>query len=316
MRRTVAVIGLIVALSAGSAAAAGEGAAVSVTGASRATTCQEEDNVYVTLSAPAIRHLRIEVVPPPYLDRISADRTAPDFTGCDMRDDPRFFFAPKTLTLFEDAEIALVGHTFASFWRPDAVPVRVGATVTPSLHLLQLFLKIDGRAEEFLVLYPADGYWRAKPLPPAHLGGNAYGSSFLVGPVEEHGRPLVALAAVTFAPATRAFGLDFADGSAGRLAVAEISAQRVVLAVELTEPVAAARPFAALRSMFVRPDAADAAVVGWQAAPGGSWQSLPIMDLTRVEATTVRFGRDAVSLHNTSAPDLIFGDFQRARAAP
>ena len=34
------------------------------------------------------------------------------------------------------------------------------------------------------MLYPQDGYWRARPLPPVNLKWSAYGSSFLVGPVE------------------------------------------------------------------------------------------------------------------------------------
>ena len=33
--------------------------------------------------------------------------------------------------------------------------------------------------------------WRARPLPPANLKWSAYGSSFLIGPIETVGRPLV-----------------------------------------------------------------------------------------------------------------------------
>ena len=68
--------------------------------------------------------------------------------------------------------------------------------------------------EEVLVVYPQDGYWRVRPLPPRHLGENAYGSSFLVGPVEVGARPFVALSEIAFEPETQAF---HAQVRAGRL---------------------------------------------------------------------------------------------------
>ena len=111
----------------------------------------------------------------------------------------------------------LIGYTFPSFWRPNAVPVRVGARVEAGLHLLQLFVKFRERTEEVLVLYPADGYWRARPLPPAHLRWSAYGSSFLVGPVETQIRPIVDLKEIVFDPEKKSFLLTFKRGGQARL---------------------------------------------------------------------------------------------------
>ena len=65
--------------------------------------------------------------------------------------------------------------------------MRVGNRVETGFHLLQLWTRYQERAEEVLVLYPADGYWRARPLPPQNLRWSAYGSSFLIGPVETVG---------------------------------------------------------------------------------------------------------------------------------
>lgn len=296
--------------------AVADGVAVRVEGASRPTRCQEEDNVYVKLIGASIARFRVVAVPPAYGAEITTDRSAPDFTNCDMRADPRFEFTPKTLTLFENAEIRLVGHTFASFWRPDVVVVSTGGAEFPGLHLLQLFTKANGGAEEVLVLYPTDGYWRAKPLPPAHLPGSAYGSSFLIGPITEAGRPLVAISAVNFDPAALTFALDFADGSRGRLAVAEVSRARIALDVAFDPPPAGEQAFAALRSMFVRADAADVATLWWRDRADAPWQDMAVMALDRVSAAAVRFGRSEVSLHNTSAPDLMFLDFVQASAAP
>ncbi len=75
----------------------------------------------------------------------------------------------------------VVGHVFPAFWRPATVPVKIGDRVEHGLHLIQLWMRVNERSEEMLVVYPPDGYWRARPLPPKHLGWTAYGSSFMVG---------------------------------------------------------------------------------------------------------------------------------------
>lgn len=164
--------------------------------ASQATQCAEEDNVYVKLVGAGIRRFTIEARHPAYAASIETDSTAPDFAHCNQSHDPSYPFAPKDLTLDEDADYALVGHSFAHFWRPESVDFRVGGTVTRRLHLVQLFRKAGGRRTEILVLHPADGYWRAKPLPPPGIEDTAYGSSFLFGPIEEEGRPFVRLSHV------------------------------------------------------------------------------------------------------------------------
>ena len=142
--------------------------AVDVINASEPTLCAETDNVYLKLVSREVRRLTIEAVHPAYMGTIVADRSAPDFRNCDMSSDPVFTSQPRRVTLYETAEWQLIGHTFPSFWRPNQVPVRVGERVETGLHLLQVWTRFQERAEEVLVLYPADGYWRARPLPPAH----------------------------------------------------------------------------------------------------------------------------------------------------
>ena len=107
--------------------------------------------------------------------------------------------------------------TFPSFWRPNQVPVRVGNRTESGFHLLQLWTRHQERAEEVLVIYPADGYWRARPLPPKNLRWSAYGSSFLIGPVEAESRPFVDIRDIAFDPATRTFTLNFARGGSATL---------------------------------------------------------------------------------------------------
>ena len=45
------------------------------------------------------------------------------------------------------------------------MPFRVGDRVEHGLDLVQLWMAGDGGAQEVLVVYPQDGYWRVRPLP-------------------------------------------------------------------------------------------------------------------------------------------------------
>jgi hypothetical protein len=163
-----------------------------------------------------------------------------------------------------------------------------------------------------LVLYPADGYWRARPLPPQNLRWSAYGSSFLIGPVEMSGRPFVDIRDVAFEPSTRTFTLNFARGGSATLRLDKLDQERLVLDVTLGAPIAADRPFAALRSMFVSEGNADVAHVGVRAKESQSWTQTPVMDFKRGSVAELWAGRLAPSRHNTSAPDMVFGNFSAA----
>jgi hypothetical protein len=283
---------------------------VDIVNESEPTLCAEKDNIYLKLVAPGVRRFAIEAVHPAYMGTIVADRAAPDFRNCDMSGDPVHKSEPRRVTLYETLEWQLVGLTFPSFWRPSAIPVRVGNRVETGLHLLQVWLRYQERAEEVLVLYPADGYWRARPLPPAHLRWSAYGSSFLVGPVETTGRPLVDISEIAFDPATRTFRTAFARGGAATVRLETIDQERIVLDVGLDPPVDGDRPFAALRSMFVTEVNADVAQVGWRASGSQSWRQEPVMDFKRARAVELWAGRTVPSRHNLSAPDMVFRDFR------
>src|SRR6185295_13226793 len=199
---------------------------------------------------------------------------------------PVFRFTKRKVTLFMNRKIRLVGHTFESFWRPDVVDFYVGGKTERGLHLVQLISRGARGEVEILVVYPADGYWRVKPLPPATLEDTAYGSSFLFGPIEEEGRPFVAIRSITFEPATSTFRLVFRDGTRGVLKVTAAQPGATRLALDLDSPVAAGRPFAALRSMFVTAEQADVAIA---VSPGR--EPLPVLDFDRINAAAIRFGR-------------------------
>jgi hypothetical protein len=294
------------------AAKPAEALAVDVINASEPTLCAEKDNVYLKLQSGAARRFTVEAMHPAYVGTILVDRFAPDFTNCDMSNDPVFTFEKRRKTIHETEDWWLVGLTFPSFWRPNQVPVRIGDRVETGFHLLQLWTWRNGIADEILVLYPADGYWRARPLPPVNLRWSAYGSSFLIGPVETSGRPLVDIRDIVFEPETNTFTLNFLRGGSATLRLDRLDQERIVLDVTLSAPIAADRPFAALRSMFVSEGNADVAQIGWLEQGSQQWMKQPVMDFARARATQLWAGRLVPSRHNTSAPDMVFRDFSGA----
>lgn len=291
------------------AAQAADPLAVDVVNQSEPTLCAETDNVYLKLQSAGARRFTVEAVHPAYAGTILTDHWAPDFTNCDIAKDPSFKFQPRRVTIYETPEWWLVGYTLDSFWRANQVPVRVGDRVENGLHLLQLWTRGANRPEEVLVLYPADGYWRARPMPPSNLGWSAYGSSFLIGPIETEKRPFVDIKDIAYEPTTKTFTLDFVRGGAATLSVAKLDNERIVLNVALSQNGGTQRPFAALRSMYVSQDNSDVARIGWRAKGSQVWHHEPVMEFKRANAAELWTGRLTPSRHNTSAPDMVFRDF-------
>jgi hypothetical protein len=302
----MAAAGLLAAFGVAGAHAA-DALAVDVANASEPTLCAEHDNVTLEFASEKVGRFGIEAAHPAYIGTLVADRAAADFSGCDFAMDPSAARKSQRVTLFESEEWQLIGHRLPAFWRQGGAPVRIGERVETGIHLLQLWHRFEERAEEVLVLYPPDGYWRARPLPPAHLRWSAYGSSFLVGPIETAGRPFVDLTGVAFDPVALSFALKFARGGAADLRLAKLDRDRVALDVIL-DPVLG-RPFAALRSMFVMETNADVARIAWREPGGRAWREAPIDRFERASAVELRAGRAVPSRHNSSAPDLRFSDF-------
>jgi hypothetical protein len=272
--------------------------------------CAEKDNIELDFVSPRVRAMRVQAIHPSYIGMIGSDRWAPDWTSCDLSHDPKFAADARRLTFWETPEFWLVGYTFPSFWRPNDVPVRVGDRVEHGFHLVQLWMTYRERAEEILVFYPPDGYWRARPLPFEDMRWTAYGSSFLVGPVEVQERPIVALKEVEFDPQTRSFTLRFKRGGEGRVRLASIDQDRIVLDVSYSDAMPDNLPFASLRSMYTTQSMSDAALVAWRTKRGHGWQESPVIGFRGAPATEIWVGRHMPSRHNLSAPDMAFGRFR------
>jgi hypothetical protein len=283
--------------------------AVDIRNKSEAEVCAEKDNVALEFSSPTISSMTVQAVHPAYMGMIVADRWQPDFTSCDMSSDPSFASDARRVTFYETPDMWLTGYTYPSFWRPGTVPVKVGNKVENGLHVVQLWVRHQERAEEVLVFYPPDGYWRARPLPPAHLRWSAYGSSFLVGPVETQIRPIVDLQEIIFEPETKSFLLRFKRGGQARLTMKLLDQDRMVLDVQY-EKVSGQYPFAALRSMYVTGFNNDVADVAWRDKDATGWKEAPMMSFPGGKAAEIWTGRQTPSRHNLSAPDMVFGGFK------
>lgn len=295
-------------------------AAVAVINVTHPTQCAEEDNVYVKLQGEGLRKLRIEARHPSYMSKLGTDNYAPDFSNCkfDARgnaEDAVYKFTPKRVVLWESDQYLMVGNTYETFWRPNRVDFTVSGVTTPDVHLVQLYLKDKQEPKlgrhQFLVLYPPDGYWRAKPIPVLPLNYGVYGSSFLVGPVQEAARPVVDIAHVEFEPETMTFKLAYHDGSNGQLRVSEVDREHVSLDYEHDRALPATRPLAAIRSMYVLPEKSDTSEIAWRAVGEDTLVKEPLPKFLRARAAEVAFGRSVVSKHNSSAPDMWFGAFGR-----
>jgi hypothetical protein len=279
-----------------------------------ATRCAEEDNVFITLSAPNVARFRVEALHPSYIGQVVRDSYDPDFTDCHFGPNPPPegpFFTPRQFVMWESADWVMVGNTDRHFWRKKNVPVRLGDRVENDVHLIQFYRKRpDGRRDQVLVLYPVDGHWRAKPLPVPHLDYNVYGASFLVGPLEAQDRrkPYADYTDVAFDPATLTFTMGFVRGGAGSVRVVAVDRERTAVEVSLDERVPRDRPVLAMRSMFVTPDNADVADVLWS-GPRGAGGTASVKDFRVADVTSIRFGRSVISRHNTSAPDTAFLGF-------
>jgi hypothetical protein len=301
---------LVLSLSSGSFAASLDGLAVDVKNESEPVLCAEKDNVAVSFTNKDVRSFRIEAAHPVYLSAGMRDNFEADWTACDMSADPSYAAPgqPRKVTLYEETNLWVVGYAFPAFWRPSNATVRIGDRVEKGLHLLQVWvLRTDG-AEEVLVLYPQDGYWRPRPMTPPNMRNTGYGSSFLVGPIEVDGRPLVKFKDVAFDPKTRTFTMQYEKGGSGTLKIASVDSNRLALDVAFDGPIAGG-PFAMLRSMYVTEFNNDMARIAVREKSAKGWREENILKFDHATATDAWMGRLFPSQHNTSAPDVVFNSF-------
>jgi len=287
-----------------------DGLAVDVRNESEPVLCAEKDNIAISFSNKNVRSFRIEAAHPVYLSSGMRDNFEADWTACDMTSEPNYAAPgePKKVTLYEEPALWIVGYRFPAFWRPTTAVVRIGDRVDNSIHLIQVWLRRTDGAEEVLVLYPQDGYWRPRPMTPPTMRNTAYGSSFLVGPIDYEGRPHVKIKEVDFDPATRNFALIFEKGGSANVKIVKIDTNRIALDVSFDQGISGS-PFAMLRSMYITEFNNDAARIAVRENGARGWREDNIMKFDHARATDVWIGRLSPSQHNTSSPDVVFNSF-------
>ena len=285
----------------------------SILNRSEPVLCAEKDNVDIRFNQAQLRSFRIQAIHPAYIGGLVADNFAADWTNCDFTADPAFKppAPPRRVTIYENEWLWVIGYTYPAFWRPADVPVRIGNRVEEGLHLIQVWVRKNERSEEVAVVYPPDGYWRIRPLPPQHLKWSAYGSSFVAGPVEEKGRPIVEFKEIVFDPDTMTFTTPFRRGGQATLKISTLDRDRLTMDVRFDRPITDV-PFAALRSMYVTEFNNDAAKVAIRQKGASRWIEDNIMDFKESKGVEFWAGRHSYSRHNTSAPDMVFDRFSTA----
>ena len=215
-----------------------------------------------------------------------------DWTACDMAADPAYAGAGAAASASRStrrSRCGWSGYTFPTFWRPATANFRIGDRVEKGLHLIQVWmLRTDG-SEEVLVLYPQDGYWRARPMAPPGMRNTSYGSSFLVGPIEVEGRPIVKIKEVAFDPKARRLP-STSRGRQGHPYAGEIDQNRMAIDVTFDKSMGTG-PFAMLRSMYVTEFNNDVARIAVREKGAKGWREDDIMTFDRATATDVWAGR-------------------------
>ena len=214
------------------------------TNGSEPVLCAEKDNVAINFASPEVRNFKIEAAHPAYIGGLRQDRWEPDWTACeDISAETSAAPAWNKTTFYEDVEMWLTGFTIPNFWRKSDVTFRVGNRVEKNIDLVQLWVRKNERAEEVLVLYPSDGYWRVRPLPPA--ASRLERLWFLVPdrPRGGAGPPIVDLKEVTFDPKTKSFSLIFANGGRATVALDTLDYERLSLDVKFDQAIDG-KPFA------------------------------------------------------------------------
>lgn len=292
-------------------AVSAQGLAVDVVNQSEPVLCAEKDNVTLAMSSAAVTRFRIEATHPAYINALQRDSFEADWTACDLKSDPVFksdVGATTRRTLYEEPALWIVGWTFPTYWRPATAAVRIGNRIEKGLHMLQVWMIRPMGGEEVLVMYPQDGYWRIRPKAPQGLAPTAFGSSFLVGPVEVEGRPIVKISEIAIDPKAQTLTTTFVRGGSATLQLATVDQNRTVLDVSLSKPINGL-PFAMMRSMYVTEFNNDVARVAVKEPGALGWREDGIMSFKGAKVTDIWAGRATISRHNSSSPDMVFSGF-------
>jgi hypothetical protein len=263
---------------------------------STATTCAEEDNVNVCLSAKRVRRFQVVAKHPAYT--VGSDNCAADFSGCGSAFQKRIAQAANPCeTLLDDGTNVIQLCEELDWWRPHDMAIQIG-NISASGHRLVLSKKIEGEASwpQFFVLYE-DGNMRLKPHPPVGRPDVCFGSSVIVGPAAPSARPFVDIQTITIDPTTLCLSISYRGGGNARICLSVDRAQSVA-EVEVDYDIS--NCFTVFRSMWVEDGNSDVDHIE------AKDRDIPILDdWDKLKGPSWFFHRKVRSKHNTSAPDIL-----------
>jgi len=275
------------------------------------TLCAEHDNISVGLAAPdsyRITSFSFAMSHPTY--EWTVDHTAPDFSNCQPTEEPVYDFTPATRGVPGTGAAGIVAVTEPQWWLPTGMTVIANDTAIEDVHYIAMHREMyPGHWPQVLVIY-ADGNIRAKPFAPAGVFDTIFGSSFIIGPVEQSTRPFAAIKSLQYIPATDSLNIIYANEQTATLTIDEITRDVLRINVDVSgltlEP---GQRFANLRSMIVNEGNADADHMAWVDDAGVEHDD-PILDFAGGLGSEFFLYRETLSIHNTSAPDILVGDFE------
>lgn len=183
---------------------------------------QYRADLHVAARAP----VPIQAVHPAYIGTINVDRYAPDFTSCDMSQDPVYKSHARRITFWETPEFWPTGYTYPSFWRPANTPVRVGNREEKGLHMVQLWMK-SSRARRRSSSSTRRTVTGARgPCPSPTCAGPPMDPPSSSVPSKCSSVPSSIWKSIAFDPETLTFTLEFARGSA-KLRIDTIDQERI-----------------------------------------------------------------------------------------
>ena len=120
---------------------------------------------------------------------------------------------------------------------------------------------------------------------------------------------------IAFDPAARTFTLDFERGGKATIAMAKVDQNRHTLDIAFDKAIPD-RPFAALRSMYVTDFNNDVAKIAIREKAAKGWREDSILTFKKATVTELWAGRSTISRHNSSSPDIVFGNFSDSVKKP
>ncbi len=273
------------------------------------TLCAEEDNISIGLSLPGpyqIGSFTIEATHPTYAWTV--DHGDPDFSNCTPSGEPVYDFTAIRREVVTTPNASIVAVTKAKFWQPQGMTV-IGDITATDVHYIAMHRQMyPGHSPEVLVVY-ADGYVRLKPFAPIGLSDTLFGTSVVVGPIEQTTRPFAMIDTLEYVPASDSLAITYANGQSVVLSILELTRDVFRLNVDASGlDLAEDQRFVDLRSMCVTEGNADADHISAIDVDG-------VLSTDTALAYAGGYGSDfflfrqSLSIHNTSAPDIRVSNF-------